>query len=95
MYDFGEWYIPCLHFDESCHNRMSKEREEGVTNLTKMAGYHRYQGTWKPCMGECHKSLEHRQKGEQRPMQGLNDVSSGRVLAHKENNQSLAMSASY
>ena len=67
VYEVGAWFTPCIFDDEECHMKMLGAKRNGTVTLNKLAGYHRYQGTWKPCMGECFKSQEHRSKGEQRP----------------------------
>ncbi|KAK9842970.1 hypothetical protein WJX74_004991 [Apatococcus lobatus] len=71
VYEVGTWFTPCIFDDERCHEELARNRTAGIVDLQRIAGYHRYQGTWKPCMGECFKQKDHRNKGEQEPLQGV------------------------
>ena len=70
VYEVGAWFTPCIFDDERCHLDLISAKVNGSIDLSRLAGYHRYQGTWKPCMGECFKDRDHRTKGEQNPLQG-------------------------
>ena len=82
VYERGAWFTPCVFDNESCHTMFKEAKKNGTIDLGRLAGYHRYQGTWKPCMGECFKDEDHRSKGQQIPLQGkvtqvpFNDASS-------------------
>lgn len=71
VFEVGTWFTPCIFDDEHCHGELERAKVNGTIDLSRIAGFHRYQGTWKPCMGECFKQREHRSKGEQRPLQGF------------------------
>ncbi|KAK9861029.1 hypothetical protein WJX84_011944 [Apatococcus fuscideae] len=70
VYEVGAWFTPCIFDNEQCHVDLVQAKQNGTIDLSRLAGYHRYQGTWKPCMGECFKDIEHRTKGDQNPLQG-------------------------
>ena len=70
VYEVGTWFTPCIFDDEQCHLSLIQAKQNGTIDLSRLAGYHRYQGTWKPCMGECFKDKDHRTKGEQKALQG-------------------------
>lgn len=42
----GEWFMPCLHNDAACHQKVARERALGVAPLMQLAGYHRYSASW-------------------------------------------------
>ena len=71
VFDIRQWYTPCVYHEEQCHDEVGMAKRSGTLDLRRLAGYHRYQGTWKPCMGECQKPPENRTKGHQQPLQGL------------------------
>ncbi len=75
VYEVGTWFTPCIFDDEPCHMSLVQAKQNGTVDLSRLAGYHRYQGTWKPCMGECFKDKDHRTKGDQNPLQGNVDES--------------------
>lgn len=45
VYGLGNWFVPCVWDDHSCHMRTIANARRGIIPLS-LAGYHHYAGSW-------------------------------------------------